>query len=329
MKRDSSSKKPKISLIGSGNIGGACAYLIATKNIANAVLFDIVEGLPQGKALDLASSIAIEGGDISILGSNNYADIADSDVIIVTAGLTRSVTPGSNAPFDRAELLTNNSKIITEVANNIKKYSPNAFVIVITNPLDSMAWLLQKVSGLNKSMVVGMAGELDSSRFCYFLGKALGIHPKEIQGTILGEHGNSMLPLTRFSKINNTPLDEFLQGINNGEEIINNVIQQTKKAGAAILGLMKTSAYSAPATAAIDIALAYLNNKRKTIICSALLNGEYAVNDLYAGVPAIIGNKGVEEIIQLDLKDNEKQAFKQSVEAIQTMVSNLKAIIKQ
>ena len=324
MNRPSASKKPKISLIGSGNIGGACAYLIATKNIANAVLFDIVEGLPQGKALDLSSSVAIEGGDVSILGSNNYADIADSDVIIVTAGLTRSVSPGSNVPFDRAELLANNSKIITEVANNIKKYSPNAFVIVITNPLDSMAWLLQKVSGLNKSMVIGMAGELDSSRFCYFLGKALGIPPAEIQGIIVGEHGNNMLPLTRFSKVNNTPLNEFLQGINNGEEIINNVIQQTKKAGAAILELMKTSAYSAPATAAIDIALAYLNNKRKTIICSALLNGEYGVHDIYAGVPTIIGSKGVEEIIQLDLQDNEKKAFQQSVAAIQNMVASLK-----
>jgi malate dehydrogenase len=323
MKASSTKKNHKISLIGSGNIGGACAYLIATKNIADVVLFDIVEGLPQGKALDLSSAALIEGGDVSIKGTNDYSDIANSDVIIVTAGLTRSAS-AIGKPFDRSELLLQNAKVITEVAENIKKYSPNALVVVVTNPLDSMTWLMKKVSGLNRQMVVGMAGGLDSSRFCYFLGKELGISPQSVSSTIIGEHGNTMVPLIRFSKVNDTPLDQILGKQPNGEELINNVIQNTKKAGAEIIKLMKTSAYCAPATAAMDIALAYLNNTKKTILCSTFLEGEYGVQDLCVGVPAIIGSKGVEQIVQLELQDNEKQEFQLSVESIQKLVTTLK-----
>jgi malate dehydrogenase len=316
-------KKPKISLIGSGNIGGACAYLIATKNLANVVLFDIVEGLPQGKALDISSSIIIEEGDISIMGTNNYSDISDSDVIIVTAGLTRTSNP-SDVPFDRSQLLAHNAKIITNVAENIKKYSPNSFIIVITNPLDSMAWLMQKVSGFAANMVVGMAGGLDTSRFCYFLGKELGVSPKRIQGTIIGEHGNNMLPLARFSKMDGAPLDEVLREKNNGEEIMKNVIKKTKETGGKILELMGASAYCAPSTAAIDIALSYLNDKKKTILCSSLLNGQYGVSDLFMGTPVIIGSNGVEKVIELDLQEDEQKELQNSVTAIRKMLDALK-----
>jgi len=318
-------KTPKVSLIGSGNIGGTCAHLLATRNIADVVLFDIIEGLPQGKALDIAISNSIEGGDVSITGTNTYSDISDSDVIIVTAGLTRAVPKnGASLPFDRSELLLKNAKIIKDVAENIKKYSPNAFVIVITNPLDTMTWLLQKISGIDKTMVVGMAGGLDSSRFCYFLGEELKISKKDIQGIIIGEHGNTMVPLIRFSKVKGIPLDKFLRTKSNHEEIINNVMKKTRGAGGEIIKLMKTSAYFSPAIAALDIALSFLNNTRKTILCSTLLHGEYDVHDLCVGVPAVIGNKGIEQIEQLDLQTHEKEMFQKSVESIQKLVTTLK-----
>jgi malate dehydrogenase len=319
---------PKVSFIGSGNIGGTCAHLMAMKNIADIVLFDIVKGLPQGKALDIAAAISIEGGEVSITGTNTYSDISDSDVIIITAGLTRTIKDNNaKPPLDRAELLSKNAKIIKKVAENIKKYSPNAFVIVITNPLDAMTWLFQKLSGLNRQMVVGMAGGLDSSRFCYFLGKELGVSPKNIHSFIIGEHGNNMVPLIRFSKVNDVPLDEFLNGRNNREEIINNVIKKTREAGGEIIKLMRASAYFAPAAAALDIALSYLQDKNKTILCSTLLNGEYDVHNLCVGVPVVIGSSGVKQIEELNLQNNEKEAFQKSIESIQTLTTTLKKII--
>ena len=316
---------PKVSFIGAGNIGGACAHLMAMRNIADIVLFDIVEGLPQGKALDIAASASIEGCDVSITGTNSYSEIANSDVIIITAGLTRSFNPNNTkGPSDRSELLLNNAKIIKEVAENIKKYSPNAFLIITTNPLDAMTWFLQKLLGLNRQMVVGMAGGLDAGRFCYFLGKELGISPKNIQGTIIGEHGNNMVPLIHFSTINDIPLDKFMSIKNNREEIISNVIKKTKEAGAEIIKLMRASAYFSPAMAALDIALSFLKNKRKTILCSTLLNGEYNVHDLCAGVPVIIGSNGVEQIKELDLHDDEKEMFQRSIESIKPQIVKLK-----
>ncbi|NRA73138.1 MAG: malate dehydrogenase [Rickettsiales bacterium] len=318
-------KKPKISLIGSGNIGGTCAFLLAIRNIADIVLFDIVEDLPQGKALDIAACIPIEKSEVSILGTNNYSDIADSDIIIVTAGLVRNKKSEHNKQgFSRADLLNDNSKIIKEVAKNIKKYSPNAFIIVTTNPLDAMTWYMQKITGFSKNMVVGMAGGLDSSRFSYFIGKALKISPKDIQTTLIGEHGNTMLPLVRFSHVNNSPLDKLLNSIDNNQNIVDEATQKTKTAGGKIVNYMNTSAYYSPAIATLDIATAYLNNKKQTILCSTLLEGEYGINDLCVGVPAVIGSKGVEQIKELDLNNSEQQDFIHSVNTIDGLVSILK-----
>ena len=248
------------------------------KNIADIVLFDIAEGLPQGKMLDLTACTSIEKNDCSIIGTNSYSDTSDSDIIIVTAGITRTAKQiNTKIDFQRADLITSNSKIIKEVAENIKKYSPNAFVIITTNPLDAMTWLFQKTSGFDKRMVVGMAGGLDSSRFSYFLGQELNISSKNIQTTIIGEHGNTMVPLVRFSHINDIPADKFLSKINNNKEIINTVTEKTKNAGGNIVKLMHASAYYSPAVAVLDIVLAYLNDTKKTILCSTLLEGEYDI----------------------------------------------------
>jgi len=323
MEKTSQKKTPKISLIGAGNIGGTCAHLIAMRNLADVVLFDVVEGLPQGKALDLATCSPMEGWDVSIMGTNDYSDISDSDAIVVTAGITRPPA-GTASLLNREALLSHNAKVIREVAENIKKYSPNAFVIVVTNPLDAMTWLLREVSGLHRQMVVGMAGGLDSSRFNYFLGKELGIPSKQIQSTIIGAHGDTMVILPRFSYVNGISLDKFLDNRSDREEIINRVTKRTKGAGGEVVTLLKTSAYRAPATAVLQLLLSYLNNTKTSILCSALLDGEYGVHDLCVGVPALIGSKGVEQIKQLDLQDKEKEDFQNSASYIQKLVDTLK-----
>ena len=305
----------KISLIGAGQIGGTLAHLISIKELANVVLFDVVEGLAKGKALDIAQSSSVSGSNISLIGTSNYEDTKNSDVIIITAGIPRK--PG----MSRDDLLETNLKIIKQVAQGIKKTSPNAFVICITNPLDVIVMAFQKYSDLPTNKVVGMAGILDSSRFKYFLSQELKVPVKSVESFVLGGHGDTMVPLPNQTKINGKLLNQLIK-----KEKLDLIIDRTRKGGAEIGKLLKKgSAFYAPAASGIEMAESYIKDLKKTLPCAAYLNGEYGIKGLYAGVPVIISNKGVEKIIELSLDKKEKENFDLSINAVKGL---FKAAIK-
>jgi malate dehydrogenase len=313
------SSRKKVSLIGAGNIGGTLAHLIALKKLADVVLFDVVDGMPQGKALDISQSSAVEGFDGSVIGTCNYEDIKGSDVIIVTAGIPRK--PG----MSRDDLVSINTGIIKSVAENIKKYAPNAFVIVVTNPLDVMVWVMKEVSGLPHNKVVGMAGVLDSSRFSYFLSQELGVSVSDVTSFVLGGHGDSMVPLARYTAVGGVPIEDLIKSGATTKEKLDAIVQRTRDGGAEIVQLLKTgSAFYAPASSAISMAQSYLLDQKRVLPCAAYLNGEYGVKDLYVGVPVVIGAKGVEKIIEIELGTEEKQAFDKSVESVRGLMQVVK-----
>lgn len=311
--------RKKISLVGAGMIGGTLAHLCELKNLGDVVLFDISEGLPQGKALDISQSSAVDGNDICLKGTNDYKDIANSDVIIVTAGVPRK--PG----MSRDDLVNINTSIIKTVAENVKIHAPNAFVIVITNPLDAMVWVMQQVSGLPAHKVVGMAGVLDSSRFAYFLSEALNISISDINAFVLGGHGDTMVPVVDYTTISGIPLPEFVKMGWIKQEKLEQIVQRTRDGGAEIVGLLKTgSAFYAPAASAIRMAEAYLYDKKRILPCAAYLTGQYGVKNLYVGVPAVIGVGGVEKIVEITLNSAQKAMFDKSVEAVKNMCGGIK-----
>jgi len=308
--------KKKISLIGAGQIGGTLAHLISIKELADVVLFDVAEGIAKGKALDIAQSTSVDGQNINLSGTSDYKDIKNSDVIIITAGVPRK--PG----MTRDDLLGTNLKIIKQVADGIKKNSPNAFVICITNPLDAIVMAFQRYSGLPTSKVVGMAGILDSSRFKYFLSNELKTPSKNIQTLVLGGHGDTMVPMPNQTIVNGKPLNDLIS-----KEKLNSIIDRTRKGGAEIIKLLeKGSAFYAPAASAVEMAESYIKDLKKTLPCAAYLNGEYGVKNLYAGVPVKIGKSGVEKIIEINLSNEEKKQFDHSIKAVQELFDNAKKI---
>ena len=302
----------KISLIGAGQIGGTLAHLIGLKELVNeVVLFDVASGIAKGKALDIAQSSSVDGFNVKFSGTENYEDIKDSDVIIITAGVPRK--PG----MSRDDLLGINLKIIKQVAEGIKVNAPNAFVICITNPLDVMVMAFQKYSGLPANKVVGMAGILDSSRFKLFLSEELNVPVREIDAMVMGGHGDTMVPLPRFTKVSGKPLMDLLKDGKISEEKLESINQRTRDGGAEIVKyLEKGSAFYAPAASGVEMAEAFLKDQKKLLPCAAYLHGEYGINNVYAGVPVIIGKEGVERIDEIDLNENEKTEFNNSVEAV-------------
>jgi len=313
--------RKKITLIGAGQIGGTLAHLIALKELGDVVLFDVASGLAKGKALDIAQSSPVNGFNISLLGTDNYDDTKDSDVIIITAGVPRK--PG----MTRDDLLGINLKIIKQVAEGIKKTSPNAFVICITNPLDVIVMALQKYSGLPKNKVVGMAGILDSSRFIYFLSQELKLPPNKIKSFVLGGHGDSMVAMVNHTTVDGKNLSDFVKEDKIKKERLNSIIERTKKGGAEIVKyLEKGSAFYAPAASGVEMAESYLKDLKKELPCAVYIDGQYGVKDIYAGVPVIIGKNGVEKIIEINLDLEEKANFDKSVKAVQELFDAAKKI---
>lgn len=301
----------KIALIGSGMIGGTLAHLAGLKELGDVVLFDIAEGTPQGKGLDIAESSPVDGFDAKFTGANDYAAIEGSDVVIVTAGVPRK--PG----MSRDDLLGINLKVMEQVGAGIKKYAPEAFVICITNPLDAMVWALQKFSGLPAHKVVGMAGVLDSARFRYFLSEEFNVSVEDVTAFVLGGHGDSMVPLARYSTVAGIPLPDLVKMGWTTQEKLDKIIQRTRDGGAEIVGLLKTgSAFYAPAASAIQMAESYLKDKKRVLPVAAQLTGQYGVKDMYVGVPTVIGANGVERIIEIDLDKDEKAEFEKSVASV-------------
>tara|TARA_B100000963_G_C22519552_1_gene622359 strand:- start:100 stop:1059 length:960 start_codon:yes stop_codon:yes gene_type:complete len=305
----------KISLIGAGQIGGTLAHLIGTKELVDeVVLFDVASGFAKGKALDIAQSSSVDGFNVKLSGTDDYKDIKDSDVIIITAGVPRK--PG----MSRDDLLGINLKIIKQVAEGIKQNSPNSFVICITNPLDVMVMAFQKFSGLPSKKVVGMAGILDSSRFKLFLSLELNVPVKEIEAMVMGGHGDTMVPLPRFTKVSGKPLLDLVKDGKISAKRLEEINQRTRDGGAEIVKyLEKGSAFYAPAASGVQMAEAYLKDEKKLLPCAVNLNGEYNVSDIYAGVPVIIGKEGVEKIEEIELDDNEKKEFLNSIEAVRKL----------
>ena len=301
--------KKKISLIGAGQIGGTLAHLISIKELADVVLFDVAEGVAKGKALDIAQSTAIDGFNCNLIGTNKYEDIKNSDVIIITAGVPRK--PG----MSRDDLLATNLKIIKQVATGIKKNSPDAFVICITNPLDVIVMAFQKYSNLPTKKVVGMAGILDSSRFKYFLSQQLKIPIKKINTIVLGGHGDTMVPMANQTLVDGKQLKNLID-----KETLKTIVDRTRKGGAEIIKFLeKGSAFYAPAASGVEMAESYIKNLKKTLPCAAYLNGEYGFKNLYAGVPVIIGNQGVEKVVEIPLDKNEKNNFAISINAVKEL----------
>ncbi len=319
MSASSTSSRKKIALIGAGMIGGTLAHLATLKNLGDVVLFDIAEGMPQGKALDISQSSPVDASDVRLTGTNDYKDLAGSDVVIVTAGVPRK--PG----MSRDDLLAINTGIIRTVGENIKTYCPKAFVIVITNPLDAMVWVMQKVSGLPASHVVGMAGVLDSSRFAFFLAEALNVSVSDVNAFVLGGHGDTMVPVVDYTTVSGIPIKEFVRMGWLTQAKLDAIVQRTRDGGAEIVGLLKTgSAFYAPAASAISMAEAYLYDKKRILPCAAHLNGEYGVKNLYVGVPAVIGAGGIEKIVEISLGKEEKAMFEQSVAAVKSLCDAVK-----
>ncbi|MFK7968168.1 MAG: malate dehydrogenase [Rickettsiaceae bacterium] len=312
-------KRPKISLIGGGNIGGTLAHIAAYKALGDVVLFDLGTSKAKGKALDIAQSKTLDGSDINLIGTSSYADIQDSDVVIITAGIPRK--PG----MSRDDLVATNANVMKEVAQGIKKYASNAFVIVITNPLDAMVYVLQKESGLSPNKVVGMAGVLDSARFNCFLAEEFKVSVDNVNSFVLGGHGDSMVPLVRYSTVAGIPVPDLIKMGWSTQEKIDSIIDRTKNGGGEIVALLKTgSAYYAPAVSAIEMAESYLHDKRKIMPCAAYLNGEYGEKGIYVGVPVVIGKNGVEKIVEIELTKEEKDNFTSSVNAVKELVKTIK-----
>ena len=306
--------KKKITLIGAGQIGGTLAHLIALKELGDVVLFDVAVGLAKGKALDIAQSSPVDGFNINLSGTDDYEDTKNSDVIIITAGVPRK--PG----MTRDDLLEINLKIIKQVAEGIKKTSPNAFVICITNPLDVIVMALQKYSGLPKNKIVGMAGILDSSRFIYFLSQELKVPVKKIKSFVLGGHGDSMVAILEATEVEGKKINDLIKEGKITKERIDEIIDRTKKGGAEIVKyLEKGSAFYAPAASGVEMAESYLKDLKKQLPCAVHLNGEYGASNIYAGVPVIIGNEGVEKVIEIDLTKEEKENFDNSIKAVQAL----------
>lgn len=312
-------KRNKIALIGAGQIGGTLALLAGIKELGDIVLFDVMEGVPQGKALDLAQSSPVEDFDAKLKGTNDYKDIAGADVVIITAGVPRK--PG----MSRDDLLNINTNIIKTVGEGVKAHAPNAFVIVITNPLDVMVGIMQQVSGLKPNKVVGMAGVLDSARFRHFLAEEFNVSVEDVTAFVLGGHGDTMVPLVRYSTIAGIPLPDLVKKGWTTQAKLDAIVQRTRDGGAEIVGLLKTgSAFYAPAASAIQMAESYLKDKRRLLPCAAYLNGEYGVKGIYVGVPVIIGGNGVEKIVEIDLLPDEKAMFDKSVDAVKKLVAEVK-----
>ncbi len=304
----------KIALIGSGNIGGTLALLAGMKELGDVVLFDIAEGIPQGKALDIAEASPVEGFDAAVTGSNGYADLAGSDVVIVTAGVARK--PG----MSRDDLVGINTGVMTQVGAGIKAHCPDAFVICITNPLDAMVGVLQRASGLPANKVVGMAGVLDSARFRYFLAEEFGVSVEDVTAFVLGGHGDTMVPLIRYSTVAGIPVPDLIKMGWSTQEKIDQIVQRTRDGGAEIVGLLKTgSAFYAPASSAIEMAASYLRDKKRLLPCAAFVDGAYGLDGLYVGVPVVIGAGGVERIVEIEMNEQERAAFDHSVEAVKTL----------
>lgn len=307
--------RTKIALIGSGMIGGTLAHLIGLKELGDVVLFDIMEGVPEGKALDIAQSGSVDGFDSTMRGTHAYADIVGADVCIVTAGIPRK--PG----MSRDDLLSINLKVMEQVGAGIKKYAPNAFVIVITNPLDAMVWAMQRASGLPRTMVVGMAGVLDASRFRHFLAAELGVSVESVSAFVLGGHGDDMVPLVRYSTVAGIPLPDVVKMGWLSADKLDAIVDRTRKGGGEIVALLKTgSAFYAPAASAIQMAESYLKDKKLILPCAAYLNGEYGVKGLYLGVPTIIGAAGVERIVEIDLNSSERGMLMKSIDSVKSLV---------
>jgi malate dehydrogenase len=306
--------RKKIALIGAGNIGGELAQRIMEKELGDVVLYDVVEGVPQGKALDLMETRPIDGSDCRLIGSQDYKDIEGSDVVIVTAGLARK--PG----MSRDDLLNKNLDIMKQVATNVKQHAPKAFVIVISNPLDAMVYAMQKISGFPPQRVVGMAGVLDSARFRTFVAMELKVSVQDVTALVLGGHGDDMVPLTRFCTVNGIPLADLLS-----KEKIDAIIQRTQMAGGEIVNLLKTgSAYFSPAASAIAMAESYLRDKKRVLVCAAYLNGEYGIKGYYMGVPVVIGEGGAERVLEAKLNEEEKRMLFTSFEHVKTLVDSIK-----
>jgi len=316
--------RKKIALIGSGQIGGTLAHLIGLKELGDVVMFDVMEGIPQGKSLDLAQSSTVEGYDASFKGTNDYKDIKGADVVIVTAGIPRK--PG----MSRDDLLEVNAKVMSQVAEGIKTYAPKAFVIVVTNPLDAMVYVMREASGLPHNMVVGMAGVLDSARFRYFLSEALNVSVEDISAMVMGGHGDSMVPLIRYCSVAGIPLTELMaQGLIS-QQTVDALVTRTRNGGAEIVNLLKTgSAFYAPATSAIAMAESYLKDKKRIMPCAAWLSGQYGVKDLYVGVPVQIGAGGVEKVIEVSLDKAEREMFDNSVNAVRELTHVVQSFYKK
>ena len=312
-------KKSKIALIGGGNIGGTLAHLIVKEGVGDVVLFDLTEGKAKGKALDIAQTATIENSDVSISGTNDYKEIVGADVIIVTAGVARK--PG----MSRDDLVAINANVMKTVASGIKTYAPDAFVIVITNPLDAMVYVLQQESGLPPEKIVGMAGVLDSARFNCFLAEEFNVSVENVSSFVLGGHGDTMVPLTRYSTVSGIPVPDMIKMGWSTKEKIDAIVKRTREGGGEIVALLESgSAFYAPATSAVDMAKSYLYDKRKIMPCAAYLNGEYGEKGIYVGVPVVIGGNGVEKIVEIDLNDNERAEFRKSVDSVKELIKSIK-----
>jgi malate dehydrogenase len=313
--------RKKIALIGGGQIGGTLAHLAALKELGDVVIFDIAEGLPQGKALDLAQSAPVDSFNARLSGTNNYADLASADVVIVTAGVPRK--PG----MSRDDLIGINLKVMASVGEGIKANCPNAFIICITNPLDAMVWALQKFSGVPHNMIVGMAGVLDSARFRHFLAEEMNVSVEDVSAFVLGGHGDTMVPMPRFSTVAGISLPELVKMGWLKQDRLDAIITRTANGGAEIVGLLKTgSAYYAPATSGIQMAESYLKDQKRVLPCAVHVNGAYGISDLYVGLPCVIGEKGVERIVELDLTEGEKASLGKSADAVRGLIAICKTL---
>ncbi len=306
-------KRNKIALIGGGNIGGVLAQEAAFRELGDVVIFDVVEGLPQGKALDMAEGAPVLGADSDISGTNSYSDIAGADVVIITAGLARK--PG----MSRDDLLATNLKIMKQVAEGVRDNAPDAFVIVVSNPLDAMVYTFKEISGFPKNRVIGMAGVLDSARFRAFVAWELGVSVEDVTALVLGGHGDTMVPLIRYCTVAGIPVSQLI-----GREKLDAIVERTKGAGGEVVGLLKTgSAFVSPALSAISMAESFLLDKKRVLACACLLEGEYGVNGLYVGVPCVVGGDGLERVIEVEMDADERKQFDASVEHVRTLVDQI------